>query len=65
MSSRFYIPWVLMFIAASLDYIGIWNASMLQAAEIDEAMAAAGDKRQGDFVDLPTNRLKMGTDIID
>ena len=51
--------------ADSLDYIGIWNASMLQAAEIDEAMAAAGEKRSGDFVDLPTNRLKMGAGIVD
>ena len=51
--------------ADSLDYIGIWNASMLQTAEIDEAMAAAGEKRNGDFVDLPTNRLKMGTGIVD
>lgn len=51
--------------ADSLDYIGIWNASMLQTAEIDEAMAAAGEKRNGDFVDLPTNRLKMGAGIVD
>jgi enoyl-CoA hydratase len=51
--------------ADSLDYIGIWNASMLQAAEINEAMAAGRDKRQGDFVDLPTNRVKMGADVID
>lgn len=51
--------------ADSLDYIGIWNASMLQTAEIDEAMAAAGEKRSGDFVDLPTNRLKMGAGIVD
>ena len=51
--------------ADSLDYIGIWNASMLQTAEINEAMAAAAEKRNGDFVDLPTNRLKMGTGIVD
>jgi len=51
--------------ADSLDYIGIWNASMLQAAEINEALAAGRDKRQGDFVDLPTNRVKMGADVID
>jgi hypothetical protein len=38
---------------------------MLQAAEINEAMAAGRDKRQGDFVDLPTNRVKMGADVID
>ena len=51
--------------ADSLDYIGIWNASMLQTAEINEAMAAAEEKRNGDFVDLPTNRLKMGAGIVD
>ncbi len=51
--------------ADSLDYIGIWNASMLQTAEINEAMAAAEEKRSGDFVDLPTNRLKMGAGIVD
>ncbi len=47
-----------------LDYIGIWNASMLQAAEINEAMAAAREKRDGDFADLPTSRLKMGAGIL-
>jgi enoyl-CoA hydratase len=51
--------------ADSLDYIGIWNASMLQSAGINEAMTAAGEERQPDFVDLPTTRLKMGTDVID
>lgn len=51
--------------ADSLDYIGIWNASMLQSAEIREAMTAAEEKRAGDFVDLPTNRLKMGLDVAD
>ncbi|MCH8265322.1 MAG: hypothetical protein IIC10_07970 [Proteobacteria bacterium] len=35
------------------------------APEIDEVMAAAGEKRNGDFVDLPTNRLKLGAGIFD
>ncbi|MDP6651162.1 MAG: crotonase/enoyl-CoA hydratase family protein [Gammaproteobacteria bacterium] len=43
-----------------LDYIGIWNASMLQTDEINEAFTAAEEKREGDFVDLPTTRQKMG-----
>jgi enoyl-CoA hydratase len=43
-------------IADTLDYIGIWNASMLQHDEIQEAMAAGKDKRAGDFVDLPPKR---------
>jgi enoyl-CoA hydratase len=40
--------------ADGLDYIGIWNASMLQKEEILEAMQANGDKRAGDFAELPT-----------
>ena len=36
-----------------LDYIGIWNASMLQPDEVIEAMKANAQKRPGDFVDLP------------
>ena len=39
--------------ADGLDYIGIWNASMLQPEEMMEAIAANGERRQGDFVDLP------------
>jgi len=39
-----------------LDYIGIWNASMLQREEILEAMKANVEKRAGDFVDLPVLR---------
>ncbi len=46
-------------IADTLDYIGIWNASMLQHGEIQEAMAAGKDKRAGDFVDLPPKRQKL------
>ena len=51
--------------ADTLDYIGIWNASMLQPAEISEAITATTEKREGDFADLPSTRLKMGSDIVD
>lgn len=44
--------------ADGLDYIAIWNASMLQVGEIREAMAANREKRPGNFVDLPVNRRK-------
>jgi len=44
--------------ADGLDYIGIWNASMLQADEIREAMAANRDRRPGNFTDLPANKRK-------
>jgi len=43
----------------TLDYIGIWNASMLQNAEIKEAITASAEKREGDFVDLPVSRTKL------
>ncbi len=49
--------------ADSLDYISLWNASMLQPDEISEAFTAAQEDREGDFVDLPTARRKMGTGI--
>lgn len=39
--------------ADGLDYIGIWNASMLQPEEIVEAITANTQKRTGVFVDLP------------
>jgi enoyl-CoA hydratase len=42
--------------ADGLDYIGIWNASMLQGEEILEAMKANAEKRPGEFVDLPAVR---------
>lgn len=47
-------------VADTLDYIGIWNASMLQHDEIQEAMSANKDKRAGDFVDLPSKKEKLG-----
>jgi enoyl-CoA hydratase len=45
--------------ADGLDYIGIWNASMLQPEEMAEAMRANAEKRPGDFVDLPPARRRM------
>ena len=39
--------------ADTLDYIAIWNASMLQAQEMQEAMQSNMEKRPGDFVELP------------
>ena len=45
-----------------LDYIRIWNASMLQPDEIIEAMTARRERRPGDFVDLPPRRRHTGGD---
>lgn len=45
--------------ADTLDYISIWNASMLQHDEIQEAMQAAAEKRAGDFVDLPPIKRQL------
>ena len=39
-----------------LDYISIWNASMLQPDEMIEALTANAEKRPGDFVELPKLR---------
>ena len=39
--------------ADGLDYISIWNASMLQKQEIQEAIKANAEKRPGAFVELP------------
>ncbi|MCA8928748.1 MAG: crotonase/enoyl-CoA hydratase family protein [Alphaproteobacteria bacterium] len=44
--------------ADGLDYIAIWNASMLQVAEIREAMTANREKRPGQFADLPPVKRK-------
>ncbi|MEM7221176.1 MAG: crotonase/enoyl-CoA hydratase family protein [Pseudomonadota bacterium] len=44
--------------ADGLDYIAVWNASMLQPAEMQEAMVANKEKRAGDFVELPNRRSK-------
>ncbi len=42
--------------ADGLDYISIWNASMLKIEEIQEAMLANSESRPGDFVSLPKTR---------
>jgi enoyl-CoA hydratase len=42
--------------ADTLDYISIWNASMLQNTEIREAMAATKENRDGQFVKLPPQK---------
>jgi enoyl-CoA hydratase len=39
--------------AAALDYIGIWNASMLIPQEMQEAMRAGAENRAPKFSDLP------------
>ena len=44
--------------ADGLDYIAVWNASMLQIGEIQEAMTANAEKRLGNFVELPENQHK-------
>lgn len=44
--------------ADGLDYIGIWNASMLQKEEIQEAMRANAERRPGEFVDLPPRAMR-------
>jgi enoyl-CoA hydratase len=44
--------------ADGLDYIGIWNASMLQKEEIQEAIRANAEKRAGEFVELPPRGMR-------
>lgn len=44
--------------ADGLDYIGIWNASMLQREEIQEAIRANGERRAGEFVELPARAAR-------
>lgn len=51
--------------ADTLDYINIWNASMLQSDEIQEAMQANAEKRPAEFVDLPLPKKKMSQSISD
>jgi enoyl-CoA hydratase len=49
--------------ADGLDYIGIWNASMLQPEEMAEAMTANREKRPGKFAELPKIRRSQTDDI--
>jgi enoyl-CoA hydratase len=46
--------------ADALDYIRIWNASMLQREEILEAIQANMEKRPGEFAELPPVRPVLG-----
>ncbi|MCC5809033.1 MAG: crotonase/enoyl-CoA hydratase family protein [Ectothiorhodospiraceae bacterium] len=48
--------------ADGLDYIGIWNASMLQPEEIMEAMQANAEGRPGRFAELPAAGKVLGED---
>lgn len=40
-----------------LDWIGLWNASMLHNDEILEAMSARSENREADFADLPPRKI--------
>jgi enoyl-CoA hydratase len=42
--------------ADGLDYIGIWNASMSNLEEIQEALTANAENRPGDFAPLPKSK---------
>lgn len=42
--------------ADGLDYIALWNASMLKIDEIQEAMTANAESRDGDFAPLPVKQ---------
>lgn len=44
--------------ADALDYIGVWNTSMLQGQEMQEAMLANKEKRPGNFAELPKRRTR-------
>ena len=47
----------------TLDYVRIWNASMLQQDEIQESMRAAKEQRDGEYVDLPSPYKRMANSI--
>ena len=46
--------------ADALDYISIWNTSMINSPEIMEAMSAKAEGREANFVDLPAKRGETG-----
>jgi len=46
--------------ADTLDYVRLWNASMLQRDEILEAMQAKMEKRAGEFAELPPIKPVLG-----
>ena len=43
----------------ALDQIGVWNMSMLNPAEMMEAMAAKAQKRTPNYPDLPKKRKSL------
>jgi len=48
--------------ADGLDYIGVWNASMLHPSEMLEAITARAEKRDGEFADLPPIKRTISGD---
>lgn len=44
--------------ADALDYIGVWNMSMLIPSEMVEAMMSGKQGREGNYADLPKRKLK-------
>ena len=46
--------------ADTLDYVAIWNASMMQGQEMQEAMQSRAEKRDGDFTTLPPRKGSFG-----
>jgi enoyl-CoA hydratase len=48
--------------ADGLDYIGVWNASMLHPTEMAEAITARGEKRDANFVELPPIKRTISRD---
>ncbi len=42
----------------ALDYVGVWNMSMLIPSEMMEAMVSGKEKRPGKFADLPVKAIK-------
>lgn len=46
--------------ADTLDYVRLWNASMLQRDEILEAMQAKMEERAGEFAELPPIKPVLG-----
>jgi enoyl-CoA hydratase len=47
--------------ADTLDYIAIWNASMMNGQEMQEAMQSNVEKRPGNFVELPRRKGSFGS----
>ena len=48
--------------ADGLDYIGVWNMSMLQPSEMAEAITARAQKRAPNYVDLPPIKRSISGD---